>query len=248
VAGRRVVEWLGEERVAVLRLWDPIRALAADFAVGAARTRFPQLAVDHMTPGFLNSDEPVGLLVISHVLNELPAAELLALRGLASRADAMIWVERAPRKSAGRSSQFVNSSAIVFKCRALHPSVRLRVARARECPALVPSFRGPASRDLRGFQLGQVRAAGRHRSRSLPYCFLALERRQANPVDRLDNDFARVIGEPRIYKGFAKVLSCDAGGVAELMVQKRDAPVCSSNCGARPVRWSTAGPGWTRGS
>jgi len=35
---------------------------------------------------------------------------------------------------------------------------------------------------------------------------------------------SRILGEPRHYKGYAKVFACDAGGVAELMLQKRDAP------------------------
>jgi hypothetical protein len=39
-----------------------------------------------------------------------------------------------------------------------------------------------------------------------------------------DSGFARVIGAPRLYKGFARVLNCEASGVSELMVQKRDAP------------------------
>jgi hypothetical protein len=40
----------------------------------------------------------------------------------------------------------------------------------------------------------------------------------------LDAGYSRIIGEPRLYKGFAKIFNCDAGGVAELMLQKRDAP------------------------
>jgi hypothetical protein len=224
VAGRRVVEWLGEERVAVLRLWDH-SALAADFAVGAARTRFPQLAVDHMTPGFLNSDEPVGLLVISHVLNELPAAELLALRGLASRADAMIWVEPGTQEI-GRAlitvrEQLRDRFQMVAPCTHQCACGLLAPENARHwCHHFAVPPAGIFA-DSNWVRFGQRAGID---LRSLPYCFLALERRQANPVDRLDNDFARVIGEPRIYKGFAKVLSCDAGGVAELMVQKRDAP------------------------
>jgi ribosomal protein RSM22 (predicted rRNA methylase) len=60
--------------------------------------------------------------------------------------------------------------------------------------------------------------------RSLPYSFLALERRKMTPAESPVTDLSRVLGEPRVYKGFARVLNCDASGVAELMVQKRDAP------------------------
>ena len=62
--------------------------------------------------------------------------------------------------------------------------------------------------------------------RSLPYSFLVLERRGLRePVPGLTSaDWSRVLGEPRVYKGFAKVLTCQIDGVRELELQKRDAP------------------------
>ena len=81
VAGRRVVRWLDADRVTALRVWDH-SALAADFAAEAAQARYPRLTVEQVTPGFLASDEPIGVLVVSHVLNELPAEVLQQLRGL----------------------------------------------------------------------------------------------------------------------------------------------------------------------
>ena len=62
--------------------------------------------------------------------------------------------------------------------------------------------------------------------RSLPYSFLILERRGLRePVPGLSPaGWSRVLGEPRVYKGFAKVLSCQTNGVRELELQKRDAP------------------------
>jgi hypothetical protein len=36
--------------------------------------------------------------------------------------------------------------------------------------------------------------------------------------------FSRVIGEAREFKGYLKVLSCDERGLAERVLQKRDAP------------------------
>src|SRR5260370_37119210 len=57
---------------------------------------------------------------------------------------------------------------------------------------------------------------------TLPYSYLVLDRRPGalNPV----SESSRVIGVPRYYKGFAKILSCQADGVHELTLQKRDAP------------------------
>jgi hypothetical protein len=64
--------------------------------------------------------------------------------------------------------------------------------------------------------------------RSLPYSFLVLEKKGITPRpsahDETDDQAARIVGEPRHYKGFAKLLSCDQTGVTELMLQKRDEP------------------------
>ena len=56
--------------------------------------------------------------------------------------------------------------------------------------------------------------------RSLPYSFLALDRR---PL-QMSPGYSRIVGEPRHYKGFAKIYNCDASGLNDLMLQKRDAP------------------------
>ena len=62
--------------------------------------------------------------------------------------------------------------------------------------------------------------------RSLPYSFLVLERKGLrDPVPGLLPDgFSRIIGAPRMYKGYAKIFSCQADGVRDLTLQKRDAP------------------------
>ena len=57
--------------------------------------------------------------------------------------------------------------------------------------------------------------------RSLPYSFLVLQRA---PIPTTDTSVGRIIGEPRHYKGYAKLLSCGPTGVEELMLQKRDEP------------------------
>lgn len=245
VAGRRVTRWIGADRVTVLRVWDH-SALAADFAAQTAQARFPKLRVEHVTPGFLAGGEPVGVLVISHVLNELPAAELLALRGLAARADAILWVEP------GTSEV---SRALIEVREQLRGRFRLVAPCTHQaaCGLLAPDnarhwchhFAPPPPEiftDSDWVKFG--RRAGID-LRSLPCSFLVLERRPENAGADPDPDLARVIGEPRIYKGFAKVLSCDATGVAEFTVQKRDAPGLFKQlkrpAGALVYRWTRTG-------
>jgi hypothetical protein len=58
--------------------------------------------------------------------------------------------------------------------------------------------------------------------RSLPYSFLVLARPAVEPPT--PPGYSRIIGEPREAKGFARILSCHAQGVTDLMMQKRDAP------------------------
>src|ERR1019366_7911954 len=92
VAARRVISFFGTERFDSLSVWDHSPA-ACDFAADAASQAFPMLRVAQATPGLLASDEPIGLLVISHVLNELAPAALDRLRSLVARADSVLWVE-----------------------------------------------------------------------------------------------------------------------------------------------------------
>jgi hypothetical protein len=224
VAGRRVVRWLGAGRVSALRVWDH-SALAADFACGAARARFPQIAVEHVTPGFLASDEPVGVLVISHVLNELSAAELLALRGLAAHADAILWVEPGTREVSRAlieiREQLRDRFRLVAPCTHQAACGLLAPDNARHwCHHFAPPPVGIFA-DSGWVKFGQRAGID---LRSLPYSFLALERMPKGQGASPAAGFSRVIGEPRVYKGYAKLLNCDAAGVTELVLQKRDAP------------------------
>ncbi|HEY9250807.1 MAG TPA: small ribosomal subunit Rsm22 family protein, partial [Rariglobus sp.] len=88
IAGRRVAAAFGPENFDGLRVGDH-SPLAREFAARRAREAFPSLAVTEAD----DAGGPVGLLVISHVLNELPPGALQALLDLVARADAVLWVE-----------------------------------------------------------------------------------------------------------------------------------------------------------
>lgn len=245
VAGRRVVRWLGAGRVSALRLWDH-SALAADFACEAARAEFPGIAVAQVTPGLLASDEPVGVLVISHVLNELPASELLALRVLAARAGAILWVEpgtfEVSRALIAVREQLRDRFRLVAPCTHQAACGLLTADNARHwCHHFAPPPVGIFA-DSGWVRFGQRAGID---LRSLPYSFLALERTAASPGAGSAGGFSRAIGEPRLYKGYAKVLNCDAAGVTELMLQKRDHPALFKSfkrpAGALVYRWTRDG-------
>src|SRR5882724_6636996 len=92
VASRRVLSFFGADNFDALTVWDH-SPLACGYATESIRHAFSRLDVSQATPGFLQSAEPIGLLVISHVLNELPPAGLAELRALLGRAESILWVE-----------------------------------------------------------------------------------------------------------------------------------------------------------
>lgn len=214
VAGRRVLgEW---PRLRALALHDR-SPLAIRYAEARARHAFPHARICR-----LDAVAPESLLLVSHVVNELAPAALDALLALAARAREIVWVE---------AGTHADSRRLIEIRERLLPAGFASVApcthRAR-CGMLAPEnerhwchhFASPppeAFQDARWAEFGKEVGVD---LRSLPYSFLVLSRAAAPQAD----GFSRVIGAPREAKGFLKVLSCQAGGVAEFMLQKRDAP------------------------
>ena len=221
IAGRRVVEFFGAANFARLLVHDH-SALAMDFAEHKSRAAFPQLAVERAGLRSLQDDEPIDVLVISHVLNELHGPDLAGLIALMARARTILWVEPGTHEV----SRTLGSWRKKLLNTGLHAVAPCPHQAA--CGVLAPGnerhwchfFAAPPMgvyADSGWVKFGQRAGID---LRSLPYSFLALDRRPVTTAAGL----SRIIGEPRHYKGYAKIFNCDAGGVAELMLQKRDAP------------------------
>jgi SAM-dependent methyltransferase len=220
VAARRVISFFGAGKFDSLLVWDHSPA-ACDFAAGAASQAFPKLDVAQATPGFLSATGPVGLLIISHVLNELPPEALAALRALVGRAEAVLWVEpgthAVSRALGALREEFRSAFHVVAPC-----------THQNACPILAPDNSrdwchhfAPAPSEI--FATSDWVKFGQRAGidlRSLPYCFLALDRRPVAAAPGL----ARVIGRPELFKPYARVLNCDAAGLAELTLLKRTDP------------------------
>ena len=223
IASRRVVEFCGAERFERLRVFDR-SALAMEFAADAARAAFPRLRVEAHAGS--ESGAPV-TLVISHVLNELDEAGGRELRRVIDRAQAVLWVE--PGTHADSRSLIALREALRDQFHVIAPCTH-----QAGCGLLAPenarhwchNFTAPPNGIMS--DSGWVRFAQRAGLdlRSLPYSFLILERKgsRTQTPDLLLEGWSRVLGEPRVYKGFARVLSCQANGVRELELQKRVAP------------------------
>jgi hypothetical protein len=220
IAARRVIAAYGPENFDTLTVWDH-SPLACDFAVESAAAAFPALKVFQATPGLLASSEPIGLLVVSHVLNELPAEALAALRGLIARADAVLWVEPGTHVVSRQLGTLREEYRTTFQIAAPCPH-------QTACPVFAEGnerhwchfFAPPPSEifaDSNWVKFGQRAGID---LRSLPYCFLALDRAASeSPAEALP--LSRVIGRVEHFKPYARWLNCDATGLHELELPKR---------------------------
>jgi SAM-dependent methyltransferase len=222
VAARRVVEFFGADDFDSLTVWDHSPA-ACDFASEAATRAFPHLRINTATPGFLAGTEPIGLLIVSHVLNELSPESIAELRALIARADALIWVEPGTHAVSRQLGTFRD---------ALRPEFRVVAPCTHEnpCPMFAPGnerhwchfFAPPPSEIFASSDWVKFGQRAGIDLRSLPYCFIALDRSKADAAQSAD--LSRVIGRPEHFKPYARVLNCDATGLHELELLKRADP------------------------
>ena len=221
IAGRRVIESFGATHFARLVVHDH-SALAMDFTEHRARLAFSELPVERADYRTLEGDGAIDILVVSHVLNELDDLARAQLAALCARAQTILWVE--PGTHDG--SRLLGSWR--ERLRGAGMKVIAPCPHQGACGVLAPGnerhwchfFANPVPNiyaDSDWVKFGQRAGID---LRSLPYSFLVLDRRPwETPAG-----FSRIIGEARHYKGYAKLFNCDASGVAELMLQKRDAP------------------------
>lgn len=221
IAGRRVVEaWRGAAQKLVL--WDRSNA-AMQFARSRASVSFPGLKVEFV-------DQVPETMVISHVLNELDPLAIEQLIARVAKATVVLWVEpgtaqvsRALIEVRKRLLAQTHGDGSAFRPVAPCPHAldcgMLSAGNERHwCHhfAKVPSF---VFQDAGWAKFAKTLEVD---LRSIPFSFLVLDRRPAAAEEAAGN--SRVIGHPRYYKGFHKVLTCQEEGVLELPLQKRDAP------------------------
>ena len=248
VAGRRVIDFFGTRNFSGLVLHDH-SALALDFAEHRARATLPGLTVERASHRFLNDGSPIDLLVISHVLNELSEIARAELGSLLARARGVLWVEpgthEVSRDLAGWREQARTAGAtMVAPCTHQTPCGLLTPGNERHWCHFFAAPPPNIFADSNWVKFGQRAGID---LRSLPYSFLVLEQppESASPnagpalaagpvLDAIrpsaeglpcNNDTtegtSRILGEPRLYKGYAKLFNCSAAGVEELTLQQR---------------------------
>jgi hypothetical protein len=236
IAGRRVLSVFGAENFDTLQVWDhsPLARQFAAAAATAAKETFPALSVSEFSPH--DSAAPIGTLVLSHVLNELPAAARSELFALIDRADAVIWIEpgthASSRDLASIRDRLCTDFDIVAPC-----------THANNCPLFAPEnerhwchYFAPAPTgiyaDSNWVKFGQRAGVD---LRSLPYSVLVLEKknlRASSPP--LPPDASRVLGRLRVHKAHIDLLACDATGLHDLKLFKRTDPALHKQLDRRP--------------
>jgi len=218
VAARRVIGHFGAEHFTHLRLWDH-ELIAADFAQTKARHQFPTLKIETVTPGYLQGDESIGLLIISHVLNELSTDALSGLRKLIERADAVIWVEpgtsEVSRGLGAIRNAVLSSFQVVAPCTHQKSCPVFAVGNERDwCHFFAP----PPSEIFANPDWVKFGQRAGIDLRSLPYSFFVIDRKSQN----MSKGWSRIIGRPKHFKPYARFLNCDADGLALLTLPKRN--------------------------
>lgn len=226
VAGRRVLDqWSGQVKEVVLLDRSPMaRSYAAKL--------LPADGVEVRDGGTDLSPEVAAdsLVLVSHVVTELSPAQLAKWTDCVAGASALIWVEAATHDASRRLLEFVREPLLRAGWSVVAPCTH-----SSSCPMLTPEnerhwchhFARVPSVAHQDPAWKELSAAVGVDLRVLPYSFLVMERgvggQSIEPLGAADG-FCRVIGAPRQFKGYLKVLRCGEGGLAEVVLQKRDAP------------------------
>jgi hypothetical protein len=215
---------------------------AMRFAAERARALHPQLQIQADDQADENT-----LVVLSHVINELPDPQLKRLLEQLRKAREIIWVEAGAHAEsrqliAVRETLLEGPPSFTAVAPCTHQAGCGLLSRANE-RHWCHHFAQPPSEIFQDAAWHQFSLELGIDLRSLPYSFLVLQ--QTASVQTLAAGFSHVLGHPREFKGHDKVLSCHEGSVSELMLQKRDAPALlrqirkGHHCGV--YRWKMVG-------
>ena len=217
IAGRAFLDHFGEKSISALRLYDR-SSLAILYATSRARAKFPKLKIVAGS-GSPSTNE---ILLISHVLTELTPEQTQALADEAARAQCVLWVEP------GTYEASLTLIAVRERLRSQF-SIVAPCTHQERCGILAPEnqrhwchhFASPPPDVFTDSNWARFATVMGIDLRDLPLSFLVLDKR---PAAALPAGAGRVIGHPRIYKGHALLLGCDASGVSERKLTKRHFP------------------------
>ncbi|MGB0581450.1 MAG: small ribosomal subunit Rsm22 family protein [Limisphaerales bacterium] len=235
MASRCVLQHFGAAKFREVRVHDQSK-LAERFAIGAVKQETGRLKVSAANSDTLASRKPLGLLLLSHVLNELPPEQIANVIQLCQRAKAVIWVEPGAHAESRRLVEVREQLLKDFK-------VMAPCTHANRCEMLASSnerhwchfFADPPKEILKDPIWNRFSREMRIDLRSLPYSYLVLQHRKVKQQEETKNQsgLTRIIGRPRVYKPVLKMFCCDESGLKDREAQKRDLPelykICKKN-------------------
>lgn len=172
--------------------------------------------------GTILRDHSWDVCLVSHVINEVGAKGVDLMVSLVQRSKLAVLVEPGTPKAA--MALRAVREALLSTHQPLAPcthSANCGMAAPERVNDWCHHFAKPPSeifRDGGWTQFGKRMGVD---LRSLPVSYLVLAPKDAL-VESVDTN--RLIGRARVYKGYAKALVCDASGVHERQLQKRDDP------------------------
>lgn len=219
VASRSLLAHGGNDTFDEVILWDRSPS-ATEFARAAIQARHPRVDVRVVDPTEAGAGNSF-VLVLSHVINELGPAEREALVAFARCASAVIWVEPGSHSDSRALIEARDELRKEFHC-------WLPCPHDGACGLHAPAnarhwchhFARPPTEAFTESGWAQFGRRLGVDLRSLPYSYLVMDRR---PPPRRGG-MVRIIGQPREGARVMKMLRCRAEGVAEVELQKRDAP------------------------
>ncbi len=221
VAGRRVLAaWPGAFSGICVTDHSPV---ATQYALRRFQEQWPELHGCSESP----AGETPYVLCVSHVWNELTPADREELKRTAAQAQAVLWVEPGVH-SVARDLQAVRGflmeaggQRVVAPCTHQQACGLLSAGNERHW---CHHFADPPPEIFANSDWVRFGHRAGIDLRALPYAFLVTESATAVPVGPTPAGLQRLLGKPRVYKGFARPLFCGAAGVRELEVFRRTAP------------------------
>ena len=222
IAAQTVLERWGADQFDRVLLWDH-SLLACRFAQKSLQAKFPGLSVEiaSVPERIPQAEQTIGL--VSHALNELTseAQETLTrqLRGL----NQLLFVE---------AGDYRTSRLLISQREALNADYDIIApcTHCQMCPMLEEQnaqhwchFFGKPP--IEAFTEGVWARFGSMMEidlRSLPFSCLVLNHKRLRASSDLPDEASRVVGRPRVFKPYHRLLSCDDRGLRELELQKRD--------------------------
>lgn len=219
VASLAMLEEYGTRHFERVLLWDH-SILATTFAKEQILEKYPCLSVETFDVNRDSATLGDTLFIASHVLNELSYEGRQSLGSLAGKSKQIFWVEpgeyAASRFLVDLRETLLDEFGIVAPC-----------VHCESCPLKLEEngrhwchFFGHSP--IEAFTEGDWSRFATMMEidlRSLPYSFLVADRGETTGGL---NDDSRIIGRPRQFKGYARMLSCGLNGLVDYELQKRD--------------------------